>query len=94
MKATTSVEACANAIVDGFEKRSARVFVPRAAQIIYWIRSLIMGGVGERLTASESATMVPRMERELAALGRTSSQRTAAINDLPSTDADKTKTLT
>ena len=31
LKSTTSVEACARAIVDGFEKRSARVFVPRAA---------------------------------------------------------------
>jgi len=89
LKATTSVEACAQAIVDGFEKRSARVYVPRAAAIIYWLRSLIMGTPGEKLASAEAATMVPRMERELAALGRTSSLRTAAINDLPSGEAEQ-----
>lgn len=84
LKSTTSVEACASAIVDGFERRSARVYVPRAVALIYWLRSLITSSVGERATAAEAAVMVPRMERELAALGRSSSRRTTEINDLPS----------
>jgi NAD(P)-dependent dehydrogenase (short-subunit alcohol dehydrogenase family) len=82
VRSTTSVDACAKAIVDGMEKRSARVFIPRAVSILYWFRSLVTSGVAERATAGEAAEMVPRMEREIAALGRSSSRRTAEINDL------------
>ena len=81
---TTSVKRCAVAIVDGFEKRSARVFVPRSIALLYWLRSLLGSGIGERAMAADAAEMVPEMERELAALGRSSSERTVAINDLPS----------
>ena len=83
LKSTTSVEACARAIVDGCEKRSSRVFVPRAAAAAYWLRSLITSDVAERVTTAEAAEMVPRMEREIAELGRSSSERTSAINRLP-----------
>jgi len=84
LKSTTSVEKCASAIADSFEKRSARVYIPRGVALIYWLRSVIGSSLGERATAAEAAEMVPRMEREIEALGRTASQRTAAINDLGS----------
>lgn len=90
LKATTSVESCARAIVDGMEKRSARIFVPRAVSMVYWLRSVITSSLGERATAAEAAQMVPRMEREIAALGRASSERTSAINDLEAENADET----
>ncbi len=82
LRSVTSVEACARAIVDGFEGRSARVFVPRSAALIYWLRSLLNSGPGERLTAKEAAVMVPRMEREVAGLGRSAAAHAAGINDL------------
>lgn len=82
LRSVTSVEACAKAIVDGFERRSTRVFVPRSAALIYWLRSLITSGPGERVAAKEAATMVPRMEHEIAGLGRSAAAHTAAINDL------------
>jgi len=82
LRATTSVEACARAIVDGIEARRARTFIPRAAAITYWLRTLITSAAGERIAAADAAERVPRMEREVAALGRSSSDRTAAINDL------------
>ncbi len=82
MKSTTSVDVCARAIADGFEQRKARVFVPRAAALAYWLRTLITSGAGERLTAADSAERVPQMEREIAELGRVGSERTTAINDL------------
>jgi len=85
LKATTSVDECARAIVDGFEQRRARVFIPRAAALTYWLRTLITSSIGERLTARDAATNVPQMERDVAALGRSSSARTAAINDLDGT---------
>ncbi len=87
LKATTSVDVCAKAIVDGFEQRRARVFVPRAAALAYWLRSLITSGAGERVSSAEAAATVPRMEGEIAALGRSSSERTTAINELGDGDA-------
>jgi NAD(P)-dependent dehydrogenase (short-subunit alcohol dehydrogenase family) len=84
VKATTSVEACARAIVDGIEARRARVFVPRSVALLHWIRALTGSAVGERAMSREVAEMVPRMERDVAALGRSSSERTTAINELPS----------
>ena len=87
LRATTSVEACARAIVDGFEARKPRVFVPRAAVLAYLLRTVITSSVGERISAADAATSIPRMEREIAALGRSGSERTARINDLESSDA-------
>jgi NAD(P)-dependent dehydrogenase (short-subunit alcohol dehydrogenase family) len=87
LKATTSVEACAEAIVDGFEQRKARVFVPRAAVLTYLFRTLITSSVGERVSATDAAESIPRMEREIAALGRAGSERTTRINDLETTTA-------
>ncbi len=59
IKSTTSVETCAAAIVDGFEQRKARVFVPRAAVLTYLLRTLITSSVGERLSAADASTSVP-----------------------------------
>ncbi len=53
VKATTSVEACATAIVDGMERRSARVYVPRAVALLYWLRSILGSRLGERATAAD-----------------------------------------
>ena len=90
LKSTTSVEKCAQAIVDGFEKRSARVFVPRAASMAYWLRSLITSGLAERATAGEAAVLIPRMEKEIEALGRSGSQRYIPSHDPgPAEDATK-----
>jgi NAD(P)-dependent dehydrogenase (short-subunit alcohol dehydrogenase family) len=75
LAATTSVERCAKAIVDGMERRSARVFVPRAAALAYWLRSLITSGAGERVSASSAEEIVPQMEAEVAALGRSTAAR-------------------
>jgi NAD(P)-dependent dehydrogenase (short-subunit alcohol dehydrogenase family) len=89
VKSTTSVEACARAIVDGFEKRSARVYVPRGVSVLYWLRSIITSGAGEKVLSGEAAKMVPVMERDVAALGRASSARTTAINKLGGGSATK-----
>jgi NAD(P)-dependent dehydrogenase (short-subunit alcohol dehydrogenase family) len=86
LKATTSVEDCATAIVDGFEQRKARVFVPKAAVLPYWLRTLITSRAGERIAGADADERIPQMEREFAALGRSASTRTAAINDLAGDD--------
>ena len=89
VNSTTSVESCAQAIVDGFEKRSARVFIPRAIALIFWLRNILNSGIGERVSAAEAAEAVPRMEAEIAQLGRAGSRRTSEINELHAGDAPK-----
>lgn len=82
LKATTSLETCAKTIADGIEKRKARIFVPRSAALIYWLRSLLNTRPIERVNEKLVAEAVPMMEREIAALGRPGSARTTAINRL------------
>ncbi len=78
---TTSVEACAKAIVNGAEKRKDRIFVPPSARLVYWSRNLINSFIGERVMMRDAAELMPQMDAEVAALGRTMSERTAAINE-------------
>ncbi|KAA0265304.1 MAG: SDR family oxidoreductase, partial [Acidobacteria bacterium] len=87
LRATTSVGDCAAAIVDGIERRRARVFVPRTAVLAYWLRTLITSAAAERAATADAAERIPRLERDLAALGRPASARTTAINGLSSADA-------
>lgn len=82
LKSTSSVETCARAICDGFERRAPRVFVPRSAVLLYWLQSVVRSPFGERLAAADSAERVPMMEREIAALGRPASARNVEINSL------------
>jgi NAD(P)-dependent dehydrogenase (short-subunit alcohol dehydrogenase family) len=70
MNATTSVEDCADAIVDGMERRRRRVYVPKAIALVQALRTLTTGTVGYWAMKREVKTMVPRMEAEVQALGR------------------------
>lgn len=99
LKATTPLETCAKTIADGIEKRKARIFVPRSAALIYWMRSLLNTRPVERANEKIAAEAVPMMEREVAALGRSGSARTTAINSLhgrqdPPVDSETSATAT
>lgn len=89
VKATTSVEECARLIVDGAESRQDRIFVPKSSRLLFWLRNLINSRFGEGVITRESEELVPRMEAEIEALGRHTSERTAEINRL-STARDRT----
>jgi NAD(P)-dependent dehydrogenase (short-subunit alcohol dehydrogenase family) len=70
MNATTSVEDCADAIVNGMERRRRRVYVPRAIALVQALRTLTTGTVGYLAMKREVSKMVPRMEAVVQALGR------------------------
>src|SRR5215212_5838284 len=70
MNATTSVEECADAIVDGIERRRSRVYVPKAIGAVQALRTLTTGPIASWLIRREAKTMVPQMEAEVKALGR------------------------
>jgi NAD(P)-dependent dehydrogenase (short-subunit alcohol dehydrogenase family) len=78
---TTSVEACAKAIVNGAEQRKDRIFIPRSARLVFWARNVLNSAIGEKLLGGDAAELVPKMDAEVAALGRTMSARTIEINE-------------
>ncbi|WP_445152500.1 SDR family oxidoreductase [Baekduia sp. Peel2402] len=78
---TTSVEACADAFVKGIEKRKTRISVPGWVNGIRWLKPLLTTPVGERETARHAHEIVPLMDQEVLALGRSMSARTAALED-------------
>jgi NAD(P)-dependent dehydrogenase (short-subunit alcohol dehydrogenase family) len=82
VRSTTSVEACAKAIVDGAERRRDRIFIPRAARLIYWLRNVLNSRIGEGVLSREAPELVPKMDAEVAALGRAMSARSAEINEV------------
>ncbi|WP_104524219.1 SDR family oxidoreductase [Blastococcus atacamensis] len=66
--AFTSVEACAEALVENLETRGRRVFVPRSVGTVAALRQLVTGVVAEKLTMAIAAKRVPQLERDIEAL--------------------------
>jgi NAD(P)-dependent dehydrogenase (short-subunit alcohol dehydrogenase family) len=66
--AYTSVEACADALVENLETRGRRVFVPGSVGVVSALRQMITGAVAEKVMMTASAKQVPQLERDIAAL--------------------------
>jgi NAD(P)-dependent dehydrogenase (short-subunit alcohol dehydrogenase family) len=78
---TTSVDECVAAIVDGIERRRAKVFVPRAIGAVSALRSLFLGPVGRIPTQLRARTAVPQLEAESAARGRYFGSTSVGLGD-------------
>ena len=83
MNATTSVEDCADAIVDGMERRRRRVYVPKAIAAVQALRTLTTGPLGDLLIRREAKRLVPQMEAEIVALGRYFGSSSVALPPTP-----------
>jgi NAD(P)-dependent dehydrogenase (short-subunit alcohol dehydrogenase family) len=64
--AWTSVEACADALVENLETRGRRVFVPRSVGVVSALRQVVTGALAERVATRVSASRVPQLERDIA----------------------------
>lgn len=62
----TSVEECAEAFVDGIERRRRTVFVPRSLAKVAFVRSVILSGVGDLPVRWQSKKYMAQLEREMA----------------------------
>lgn len=80
VRSTTTVERCAQLILDGAEARKDRIFIPPSARLIFWLRNLIGTRIGEALMARETPDILPRLDAEVEELGRSVSERNAEIN--------------
>jgi NAD(P)-dependent dehydrogenase (short-subunit alcohol dehydrogenase family) len=77
---TTSVEACGKAFVKGIEKRKTRISVPGWVNAIRWLKPALTTPIGERETARHAHEIVPLMDQEVLALGRSTSARNIAMD--------------
>ncbi len=64
----TSVEECAEALVENLETRGRRVYVPRSLAVVSALRQLVTGVLAERAVLKVSRERVPQLERDIAAL--------------------------
>lgn len=75
MRAMTSVENCGRAFADGVERRARRVYVPRAIMLMHWLRNVPSSRLVERLMQPALRRSIPKLEEEVAGLGRSLSER-------------------
>lgn len=79
----TPLGECVDALVDGMERRRRKVFVPRSLAPLAAIRQLFSSPMAERATMKTAARMVPRLEREILALGRSFGEHSVGNADVP-----------
>lgn len=70
---TTSVDDCAAAFVKGIEQRKRRVYCPDWVGYFRWFKPLLSTPVGENPIGKIAAELLPRMDEEVKALGRSTS---------------------
>jgi len=70
---TTSVDDCAAAFVKGIEHRKRRVYCPGWVGWFRWLKPLLSTPAGENAVSKTAAELLPRMDAEVAALGRSTS---------------------
>lgn len=66
--AYTSVEDCAQALVENLETRRRRVFVPGSVGVVAALRQVFTGAVSEKLMLPITKRRVPQLEKDIAAL--------------------------
>jgi NAD(P)-dependent dehydrogenase (short-subunit alcohol dehydrogenase family) len=80
LSTTTSVENCGAAFVKGIEGRKTRVYCPGWVGAMRWLRPLLSTPVGEAPVQRFVADLLPRMDAEVAALGRSASAHTETLD--------------
>jgi NAD(P)-dependent dehydrogenase (short-subunit alcohol dehydrogenase family) len=76
---TTSVEKCGEIFVKGIEARKRHINCPRWVGLMRWLKPVLASPVGESATLKSVPKLLPRMDAEVAALGRSMSARTVQI---------------
>jgi NAD(P)-dependent dehydrogenase (short-subunit alcohol dehydrogenase family) len=76
---TTSVEKCGEAFVAGIEARKTRIYCPGWVGLFRWLKPVLSTRVGEAPTRKTALDLLPKMDAEVAALGRSMSARSEAL---------------
>lgn len=78
---TTSVDKCGEAFVKGIEGRKRRINVPGWVGAFRWLKPVLSTRMGERPVAVLVPDILPGMDAEAAALGRSTSARLEKLED-------------
>jgi NAD(P)-dependent dehydrogenase (short-subunit alcohol dehydrogenase family) len=76
---TTSVQACGEAFVKGIEQRQRQINCPGWVGLLRWLKPVLSAKLVESQITKETPDLLPRMDAEVAALGRSLSERTESI---------------
>jgi NAD(P)-dependent dehydrogenase (short-subunit alcohol dehydrogenase family) len=76
---TTSVEACGKAFVKGIERRKRYVYCPEYVWVLRWLKPLLTTRLGEATSLKAVPELLPQMDAEVDALGRSLSARTEEV---------------
>jgi NAD(P)-dependent dehydrogenase (short-subunit alcohol dehydrogenase family) len=79
LKKTTSVAECGKAFVAGIEGRRRHVNCPRWVGAVRWLKPVLATPVGSAPVLKIVPDLLPRMDAEVAALGRSTSAHTEAL---------------
>ncbi|WP_264993038.1 SDR family oxidoreductase, partial [Mycobacterium montefiorense] len=70
---TTDVDSCATAFVKGIEGRKDRIYCPRWVAAFRWLKPVLSTRLGELPVRRTTSELMPAMDAEVAALGRSTS---------------------
>lgn len=73
MNKTTTVDKCAAAFVKGIERRRTRVYRPGWVALLRWVKPVLSTRVGEAPLHKSTAELLPQLDAQVAALGRSTS---------------------
>ncbi|WP_421845713.1 SDR family oxidoreductase [Mycobacterium sp.] len=76
---TTSVDECAEAFVKGIERRRRRVYCPGWVGLFRWVKPVLATRIGEFPVLRSAAGILPGMDAEVVALGRSTSAYTQSL---------------
>ena len=74
------MQKCGDAFVKGIEGRKRQVNCPGWVGLFRWLKPLMSSPLGEATTLKSVPELLPQMDAEVAALGRSMSARTQEIN--------------
>jgi NAD(P)-dependent dehydrogenase (short-subunit alcohol dehydrogenase family) len=79
LKKTTSVAQCGEAFIKGIEGRRRQINCPGWVGAMRWLRPILGSSFGESQTLKSVPELLPQMDAEVAALGRSMSARTEEL---------------
>ncbi|WP_205873323.1 SDR family oxidoreductase [Mycobacterium camsae] len=79
LNGTTSVNKCAAAFVKGIEGRKIRVYCPSWVGAMRWLKPLLSTRIGEAAILKTAAEIMPKLDAQVAALGRSTSAYTEEL---------------
>lgn len=73
MNKTTTVDKCAAAFVKGIQRRRTRIYRPGWVALLRWVKPVLSTRVGETRLHKSTAELLPQLDAQVAALGRSTS---------------------